>query len=113
MVSYSVLVGAVMIAFVVGLLLGRRNSRPGGIWASPGGAVTSVKAIEVPARAGPAAAPASRNLSVAVANEVRRYLERGQVIEAIKRYREATGVGLREAKEEVEAMRREPGPPAS
>jgi ribosomal protein L7/L12 len=48
-----------------------------------------------------------------VANEVRRYLERGQVIEAIKRYREATGVGLREAKEEVEAMRREPGPPAS
>src|SRR5690348_9025671 len=96
-----------MIAFVVGLLLGRRNSRAGGIWASAGGAVTSVKVVEVPARAGPAAA-----LPIAAANEVRRYLERGQVIEAIKRYREATGVGLREAKEGVEAMRREQGPHA-
>jgi len=101
-----------MIAFAVGLLLGRRNSRPGGIWASPDGAVTGVKVVEVPARAGPTAAAASRNLSLAAENEVRRHLERGNVIEAIKRYRELTGVGLREAKEGVEAMRRQQGPPA-
>jgi hypothetical protein len=111
-VSYSVLVGGVMIAFAVGLVLGRRNARPGGIWASPGGAATSVKGIEVPPRAGPAAAPASRTLSVAAENELRRHLERGHMIEAIKRYRELTGVGLREAKEGVEAMRRQQGPPA-
>ena len=36
--------------------------------------------------------------------QIRSLLERGQKIEAIKRYREETGVGLAEAKEAVEAL---------
>jgi ribosomal protein L7/L12 len=39
-------------------------------------------------------------------DEVATLLERGQKIEAIKRYREATGVGLKEAKDAVEAIQR-------
>jgi ribosomal protein L7/L12 len=39
--------------------------------------------------------------------EVRSLLERGQKIEAIKRYRELTGAGLKEAKDAVEAIPRE------
>ncbi len=37
---------------------------------------------------------------------VREALERGETIVAIKRYRETTGVGLKEAKEFVEEVRR-------
>ena len=37
-------------------------------------------------------------------NEVVSFLEQGQKIEAIKRYRERTGVGLKEAKDAVERM---------
>ncbi len=36
--------------------------------------------------------------------EIRRLLAAGKKIEAIKRYREATGLGLKEAKDAVEAM---------
>ena len=39
---------------------------------------------------------------------VREALQRGQKIEAIRLYREATGVGLREAKERVETAERLP-----
>lgn len=41
--------------------------------------------------------------------EIGALLEKGRKIEAIKRYREATGVGLAEAKKAVEAMAA-PGP---
>lgn len=40
----------------------------------------------------------------AALSEVRVLLRAGRKIEAIKRYREVTGVGLREAKDAVEAM---------
>lgn len=41
-----------------------------------------------------------------LSTELRDLLAAGQKIEAIKRYREATGVGLAEAKEAVEALER-------
>jgi ribosomal protein L7/L12 len=41
-----------------------------------------------------------------VLDEVRKLSERGQTIEAIKRLREATGLGLAEAKEIVESLDR-------
>lgn len=48
--------------------------------------------------------------------EVIRHIEAGQLILAIKAYREATGVGLREAKEAVDEIvrqrRQPPGRPA-
>jgi len=37
---------------------------------------------------------------------VREALDRGQIIEAIKRFREATGAGLKESKDFVEELRR-------
>jgi ribosomal protein L7/L12 len=39
-----------------------------------------------------------------VEREVGKFLERGEKIQAIKFYRERTGVGLKEAKDEVEAL---------
>jgi hypothetical protein len=44
------------------------------------------------------------NLTEQEAAEVVRCLQHGRKIEAIKRYREFTGTGLKEAKEAVEAM---------
>ena len=41
--------------------------------------------------------------------EVERLVRAGRKIEAIKAYRESTGVGLREAKEAVEALERRLG----
>jgi ribosomal protein L7/L12 len=38
--------------------------------------------------------------------EIQQLLQRGQKIEAIKVYRQKTGVGLKEAKDAVEAMER-------
>lgn len=46
----------------------------------------------------------SRGFDAAAHNAVREALLAGQKIHAIKLYREATGVGLKEAKEAVEAM---------
>lgn len=43
--------------------------------------------------------------------EVRASLAQGMKIQAIKLYRELTGVGLKEAKEAVEAMQSQPSPP--
>ena len=52
------------------------------------------------------APPASPVGDRAFEDEVATLLERGQKIEAIKRYRERTGVGLKEAKDAVEAIQR-------
>jgi ribosomal protein L7/L12 len=52
------------------------------------------------------APPASSWGDRAFEDEVATLLERGQKIEAIKRYRERTGVGLKEAKDAVEAIQR-------
>ena len=49
------------------------------------------------------------NSSAEEMDAVRAALRRGNKIEAIKLYREATGSGLKEAKDAVEAMEREPG----
>ena len=109
MVSYSVLVAAVVVTFVVALLLGRRDSRRRVVWESPGNATTGRKVVEVPPREGPESATTPLALSATEAAqdpELRGHLERGRLIEAIKRYRVLTGVGLREAKEAVEALRR-------
>lgn len=54
-----------------------------------------------PARPQPAAAPSGPWL-----DEVRALVAKDQLIQAIKRYREATGVGLKEAKDAVEALGR-------
>jgi large subunit ribosomal protein L7/L12 len=52
-------------------------------------------------------APLASSLSDrAFEEEVAMLLEQGQKIEAIKRYRERTGVGLKEAKDAVEAIQR-------
>jgi ribosomal protein L7/L12 len=42
--------------------------------------------------------------------EIRTAIEDGNLIPAIKRYREVTGAGLKEAKEAVEAIRARMGP---
>jgi ribosomal protein L7/L12 len=52
------------------------------------------------------ASPASPIGDRTFEDEVVTLLERGQKIEAIKRYRERTGVGLKEAKDAVEAIQR-------
>jgi hypothetical protein len=44
-----------------------------------------------------------------VSEDVRDALDAGNKIEAIRRYRQETGVGLKEAKEAVEAYERSPG----
>jgi ribosomal protein L7/L12 len=51
---------------------------------------------------GPAAAPTAPDADP----QVRALLQSGNKIEAIKRYRELTGVGLAEAKDAVEAIER-------
>jgi len=44
------------------------------------------------------------SLSDSQRNQITELLNRGEKIEAIKLYREATGVGLKESKDAVEAM---------
>jgi ribosomal protein L7/L12 len=46
-------------------------------------------------------------LEPAASGEVALLVQRGKKIEAIKAYRDATGAGLKEAKDAVEAMERE------
>ena len=50
-----------------------------------------------------------QRISLSVENEVVSLLEQGRKIEAIKRYREQTGVGLKEAKVAVEEIARQRG----
>lgn len=108
MVSYSVLGAAVVIAFALGVILGRRDERrrlPGNALHSAG---TRVKHIDVPPRDDATPLAASLVLPAAEAAqdaELREHLEAGRMISAVKRYRELTGVGLREAKQAVEALK--------
>ena len=108
MVSLSVLGAAVVIAFSLGVLMGRRDARrqhPGG---TQDGAASRGKVIEVPpgSASEPIAASFTLSASEAVQDaELREHLEHGRMISAIKRYRDLTGVGLREAKQAVEALR--------
>jgi ribosomal protein L7/L12 len=109
-VSYSVFVATVVVTFVVAFILGRHNSHRRVVWKSAGDAATGAKVIEVPLGEGSqsAIAPLTPSTTEAARDPVLRgHLEREQLIEAIKRYRELTGVGLKEAKEAVEALRRQ------
>ena len=86
MVSYSVLAAVAAIAFVIGVLTGRRRSNTKVIWEAP--------------RTGPAH-------DAAIADpDLRALLDQKQLIPAIKRYRELTGSGLKESKDAVEALQR-------
>ena len=60
-------------------------------------------------RLAPATGEGSPSRFGELSDEVRQLLQGGNKIGAIKRYREETGVGLREAKEAVEALEREVG----
>ncbi len=51
-------------------------------------------------------APPDRPLSPDTVNRVRELAMTGRTIDAIRAYREATGAGLREAKDYVDALRR-------
>jgi ribosomal protein L7/L12 len=107
-VSYSVLGAAVMIAFSLGVLIGRRDPRrqqPGGTQV---GARSRAKGIGDQRGSEAEATPARYTLSAQDAvldAELREHLEHGRMISAIKRYRDLTGVGLREAKQAIEALR--------
>jgi ribosomal protein L7/L12 len=64
-------------------------------------------AVEAPDFAPPlAASPVSSTAHPARIEEVRAFIAAGHKIEAIKLYRELTGLGLRESKDAVEAMER-------
>lgn len=53
------------------------------------------------------------HLTLQQEQEVRAEIDAGRLIEAIKRFREFTGAGLKEAKDAVDAMRASPGYTAS
>ena len=88
MVSYLVLVVAVIAAYLAGLLVGRTRHGRQVVWEDGAARNESHKAA--------AADP-----------EVQRHLAEGQLIAAIKRYRTLTGSGLKEAKDAVDALQRE------
>ena len=86
MVPYSVLAAVAAIAFVIGVLTGRRRSNTKVIWEAP--------------RSGP-------EHDAAIADpELRALLAQKQLIPAIKRYRQLTGSGLKESKDAVDALQR-------
>ncbi len=80
--------GLIAAAFVIGLLLGRVSGRATGSGSSA-----------------PSQPPAPPPDAVA-AGDIRALLAGGNKIAAIKAYRDATGAGLKEAKDAVEAMER-------
>ncbi|HEY2897555.1 MAG TPA: hypothetical protein VGJ12_10485 [Gemmatimonadaceae bacterium] len=87
MVSYWYLILAAMVAFVFGAITLRRRSGSKVIW-------------EAPPQSGAAH-------EAAIADpELLAMLQQEQLIGAIKRYRQLTGVGLKESKEAVEALQR-------
>jgi len=104
-VSDSVVLAIAVISFSVGVLLGRRGASTRVVTPR----AVDARVVDVPPRDSTERAPASLDSSAARAvrdTELTRYLESGQLINAIKRYRDLTGVGLREAKEAVAALQR-------
>jgi ribosomal protein L7/L12 len=90
MFSLTVVAAIAVVALVIGVLLGRdRSSKRTVVWSE-----------------GPRASR-SGELSPGADAETDALLRRDRLIEAIKRHRELTGVGLKEAKEAMEARRRE------
>ena len=64
----------------------------------------AVEAMETMEGQAPRSGSAPGELNKSDREAVRKYLAAGEKIQAIKVYREATGVGLKEAKDAVEAM---------
>ena len=62
-----------------------------------------------PSRNGPVDSTESDDPLSALGREIAELLAQGQKIQAIKRYRQATGVGLREAKDAIDALQRKHG----
>ena len=94
MVSDSVVLAIAVISFSVGVLLGRRGASTRVVTPR----AVDARVVDVPPRDSTERAPASVDSSAARAvrdTELTRYLESGQLISAIKRYRDLTGVGLR------------------
>ena len=93
MVPYAVVVLVALVALVVGVLIGRLGrSTERVVWERPASGVVRGRSASA---AGVADDP-----------ELRRHLASDQLILAIKRYRELTGLGLKESKDAVEALRR-------
>lgn len=88
MISLPIALGLAFVAFVLGFFVGRAGGR---------GTVLEVRAPVV-------AAPPPDDPDFLA--QIHRLLHDGQLIEAIKVYRERTGVGLKEAKDAVEDIRR-------
>lgn len=87
MVSYWYLIVIAVLAFVVGVFTMRRRSNTKVIWeATPQTGAAHEAAIADP--------------------QLLAMLRQKQLIGAIKRYRELTGVGLKESKDAVEALER-------
>ena len=90
MVSYPILILVAVIAYVAGVLMGRRRPDRKVVWESR------------PLVANTAAAPGD-----ALADpQLLALLQQKQLIAAIKRYRKLTGAGLKESKDAVEALQR-------
>lgn len=87
MVSYSVLGAAAFIAFFFGVIAARRYPDRKVIWEAPRSNVAHDSAIEDP--------------------QLIAMLQQGKVIDAIKRYRELTGAGLKDSKDAVEQLKRQ------
>ena len=89
-----------LLCFIAGAMWGRRSAhRAGPMITQPSPLTTSW-----PASAPPGAAIAGEM------EDVRAYIRAGQMIHAIKAYRDRTGLGLKESKDAVEAMAREMQP---
>jgi hypothetical protein len=93
------------VAFLVGLILGRVW---GGASARRGGQMLTQRAAYTPPLAStpsPFNVAASAPADATFEEEVRRIADSGNLIHAIKLYRERTGCGLKEAKDAVERIR--------
>lgn len=91
--------GALVVVFVLGFLFGRRRE---------GRDLSAPPATPDPVRRRPASAKAFEmtRLDPSARAAIEQALESGQKIEAIKILRDSTSLGLKEAKEAVEAMER-------
>jgi len=86
-VSYWYLIFAAVLAFAFGVITMRRRSSTKVIWEAP----PQTGAAHEAAIADP---------------QLLAFIQQKQLIDAIKRYRELTGVGLKESKDAVEALDR-------
>jgi ribosomal protein L7/L12 len=98
MIKYIVIAAVIVIAFVlIRRLVGHKPIEPVG--QQPPKLITKDSGTVTAEIAGQ-----ELEIDAAVLDEVRRLTDSGQKIEAIKRLREATGLGLTEAKEIVDSL---------